>query len=99
MVEHPQRLLAVITRSQPLQLHTQLLRPLAPLLGSPQLRADSFDLLDQFVDTMRFSRVGGDTQPPQLVALGCRYTPRPEQQQIRLEAEQTLHIDLAITPY
>ena len=47
---------------------------------------------------MGFGDVGRDIQALQLLALGSADTAGPEQEQIGLEAEQALHVQLAVRP-
>ncbi|MNG04872.1 hypothetical protein D3C84_880360 [compost metagenome] len=77
---------------------TQLLRTRPPLLGAPHLHADGLNLVDQLINAMGVGGVGGDTQTFELITLGRRNAARPQQQQIRLETEQPLHVDLAVAP-
>lgn len=48
---------------------------------------------------MGFGAVGGDAQALELVALGGGDAAGPQQQQVRLEAEQALHVQLPLAPH
>ncbi|MNY38612.1 hypothetical protein D3C86_1732500 [compost metagenome] len=60
---------------------------------------DGFDLRGELFEAVGFGDVGGNAQATQLLALCRADAAGPEQQQIRLEAEQALHVQLTITAH
>ncbi|MCY1559359.1 hypothetical protein D9M68_963890 [compost metagenome] len=63
------------------------------------MQGNVFNLRDELVEAPGFGDVEGDAQALELCALGRADTAGPEQEQVGLEAEQALHVQLAVTPY
>ena len=60
------------------------------------MRGNRLDLRGQLFKVVRFGDVGRDVQALELLTLGRADTAGPEQQQIGFEAEQPLHVQLAV---
>ncbi|MNH20631.1 hypothetical protein D3C79_804080 [compost metagenome] len=96
LVKHPQRLLTPILLAQLPQPLAQGLRIVPTLLVTANAPGDGLDLIDQLVDVVRFGTEGGNAQALELIPLCRRHTAGPKQQQIRLQAEQALHVQLPL---
>ncbi|MNP32352.1 hypothetical protein D3C76_1255280 [compost metagenome] len=79
--------------SQPL---TQTASQRSPTLRPAKLQGNRLDLRGELFEIVRFGDVGGDAQALELLTLGRADTAGPEQQQVGLEAEQPLHVQLAV---
>ena len=98
MVKHPQRLGPLVALAQLGQALTQLYRELAPCLSAAQLLGNGLHLGGQLFKAVGFCDVHRDIQPLELLALGRADAARPQQDQVGLEAEQALHVQLAVVP-
>ncbi|MNN25058.1 hypothetical protein D3C81_1385130 [compost metagenome] len=78
---------------------TQATHILPPLLCPPYTHGNGLDLFKQLLKVVGFGTEGRDTQARELITLGRCHTARPEQQQVRPEAEQALHVKLPLAPY
>ncbi len=70
----------------------------APLQAA-ELRGNVFNLHDELVEAAGLGDIDRNAQALELLALGRADTAGPEQEQVGLEAEQALHVQLAVTAY
>ena len=85
--------------TQPGQALAQLRCQFTAALGAIQRHSQGLDLIGQLLEAGRLCCVGGDVEVTQLFALGSCNATRPEQQQVGLQAEQALHVQLAVTAH
>ncbi|MNR21992.1 hypothetical protein D3C85_1389240 [compost metagenome] len=63
------------------------------------MSGNGLDLCGELVQALGLDDESRDVQTLELVTLGRADTAGPEQQQIRFQAEQPLHVQLTVTPH
>ncbi|MDT4867945.1 hypothetical protein FQZ97_1028800 [compost metagenome] len=96
LVEHSQRLLPPVFAAQLRHALVEVLRQLPAFLALAEQFAQLGQLPGNVLHAVRFGDVQRDAESLQHVHLRRWHAARPQQQQIRPQTQQALHVDLSV---